>query len=137
MDLIKITPNKEKAKNILKMISLLEERIKQQDKKKMTALIIADYYEIIKELITAILLVDGYKTLSHKDLIDYLNERYSSQFDANDISNLDDLRVLRNRVAYEGFFIEPFYLDSNEDLFKEIIKKLKNILIVKLNKNGR
>lgn len=34
MDLIKITPDKEKARSILKIISLLEERIKSQDKKK-------------------------------------------------------------------------------------------------------
>ena len=135
MDLIKITPDKERARNILKMISLLEERIKTQDKKKMTALIIADYYEIIKELITAILLTDGYKTLSHKDLIDYLKEKYS-QFDTNDISNLDDLRILRNRVAYEGFFIESSYLNNNEPLFKDIIKKLKSILTDKLSKRG-
>lgn len=71
MDLIKITPDKEKAKNFLKMIFLIEERIKIQDKEKMAALIIVDYYEIIKELITSILLAEGYKTLSHKDLMDY------------------------------------------------------------------
>lgn len=131
MDLIKITPDKEKARSILKMISLLEERIKSQDKKKMAALIIADYFEIIKELITAILLADGYKTLSHKDLIDYLKNKYS-QFNANDISNLDSLRILRNRIAYEGFFIEFSYLDRNEVLFKDIIKKLKSVLVGKL-----
>ena len=62
MDLIKITPDKE--------------RIKLQDRKRMTALILSDYYEIIKELSTALLLLDGYKTLSHKDLIDYVNTNY-------------------------------------------------------------
>jgi len=127
MDLIKITPDTERAQSILKMVSLLEERIKNQNKNKMTSLIISDYYEIIKELTTAILLTDGYKTLSHKDLIDYLKERYF-QFDENDISNLDDLRILRNRISYEGFFIDISYLNRNENLFKEIIKKLKNIL---------
>lgn len=35
MDLIKITPNKEKVKSILEMVSLIEERIKIQDKIKM------------------------------------------------------------------------------------------------------
>lgn len=130
MDLIKITPDKEKAINISKMVSLIEERIKTQDRKKMAALIIADYYEIIKELITAILLTDGYKTLSHKDLIDYLKEEHSD-FTAHEISNLDDLRILRNRVAYEGFFIEPSYLNRNELLFKTIIQKLKNLVVEK------
>ena len=39
MDLIKITPDKERAKSILKMVYLIEERIKIQDKNKMSALI--------------------------------------------------------------------------------------------------
>jgi hypothetical protein len=131
MDLIKITPNKERAISILKMISLLEERIKSQDKLKMAALIVSDYYEIIKELITAILLINGYKTLSHIDLIDYLREKYP-QFNAEEISILDDLRILRNRITYEGFLIELSYLKRNEFLFKDIIDKLKGILNIKL-----
>ena len=131
MDLIKISPDKERAISILKMTSLLEERIKSQNKSKMAVLIVSDYYEIIKELITAVLLADGYKTLSHKDLIDYLKDKYS-QFTANEISILDDLRILRNRITYEGFLIEVSYLNRNEHLFKYIINKLKNILNIKL-----
>lgn len=127
MDLIKITPDKEKARNILKMISLLEERIQKQDKKKMSALIIADYYEVIKELITAIILLDGYKTLSHKGLIDYLAEK-CPQFGRHEITLLDTLRVLRNRIAYEGFFVEPSHLERNEESFKKIIKKLRVLI---------
>jgi len=131
MELIKIAPDKEKARSILKMVSLIKERIKKQERDKMAALIIADYYEIIKELITAILLIDGYKTLSHKDLIDYIKENYK-EFSIHEISVLDDLRVLRNRIAYEGFFIEPSYLERNEPLFKEIIKKLEGLIERKL-----
>jgi len=131
MELIKITPDKEKARSILKMVSLIKERIKKQERDKMAALIIADYYEIIKELITAILLIDGYKTLSHKDLIDYLKEKYK-EFSIRELSVLDDLRVLRNRIAYEGFFIEPSYLERNEPLFKEMIRKLENLIERKL-----
>jgi len=97
----------------------------------MAALIIADYYEIIKELITAILLIDGYKTLSHKDLIDYIKEK-CKEFSIHEVSVLDDLRVLRNRIAYEGFFIEPSYLERNEPLFKEMIRKLENLIERKL-----
>jgi len=131
MDLIKLTPDKEKARNIIKMVSLIEERIKNQDKIKMTALIIADYYEVIKELITAILLIDGYKTLSHKDLVDYLNINYS-EFSKYEISVLDDLRILRNRIAYEGFFVESHYLSRNEVLFKQVILKIKDLIAKKL-----
>ena len=127
MELIKISKDKERAKSILKMISLIEERIKIQDREKMAALIISDYYEIMKELITATLLLDGYKTLSHKDLVDYLKEKYP-EFKQDEIHILDDLRILRNRVAYEGFFVEYSYLNRNENSFKEIIQKLKNLV---------
>ncbi len=131
MDLIKITPDKQKAKSILKMVSLIEERIRTQDRERMAALIVSDYYEILKELITAILLIDGYKTLSHKDLVDYLKEKYT-KFSTNEISNLSDLRMLRNRITYEGYFVEPSYLKRNELLFKTLISKLKIVIGEKL-----
>lgn len=131
MDLIKITSDKEKAKSIINMTNLIEERIKIQDKDKMSALIITDYYEIIKELITAVLLIDGYKTLSHIELLGYIKNNYK-EFSEGDISILNSLRILRNRVAYEGFFIDVSYLERNENSFKEIIKKLKNLVNLKL-----
>ncbi len=132
MDLIKITPDKEKAKSIIKMTDLIMQRIKIQDKKSMTALIISDYYEIIKELLTAVLLIEGYKTLSHKDLIDYIKEHHKD-FSKFEISILDDLRMLRNRIAYEGFFVDYYYLEKNEDSFVLLITKLKNLLEKRIN----
>lgn len=133
MDLIKITPDKERVKSILNMVSLLQERIKLQDKTKMTALISVDYYEIIKELTTALLLLDGYKTLSHKDLFEYLTMHYP-QFPESELAVIDDLRVLRNRISYEGFLIPLSYLQMNEPTFKGSIKKLKEIINKKLLK---
>ena len=127
MEIIKITPDKQRAKSILNMVYLLEKRIQLQDRKTMNSLILADYYEVIKELITAILFVDGYKTLSHKDLFEYLSNKYK-EFSSHEISLLDDLRILRNRIAYEGFNAPSIYLERNEDNFKSIIKKLKNLL---------
>jgi hypothetical protein len=124
MDLIKITPDKEKARSILRMAELIEERIINQSRAKMAALIVADYYEVLKELITAMLLIDGYKTLSHKDLIEYLDAKYK-EFDSHEIAIMDDLRILRNRISYEGFFVETSYLERNEDLLKSLVKKLK------------
>ena len=131
MNLIKITPDNEKAKSIIKMVSLIEERIKIQDKDKLAALIVADYYEVIKELITALLLTEGYKTLSHKDLIDYLKDY--KEFNNFELAILDDLRVLRNRIAYDGFFVESSYLKRNKENIKKIIDKLKGLLNKKLN----
>lgn len=131
MKLERITPDKEKAKSILRMILLINERIKIQNKTKMAALVISDYYEIMKELITAILLVDGYKTLSHKELIEYIDKNYQ-EFSSHEIFIMDSLRVLRNRVVYEGFFVDSSYLNRNESNFKKIIKKLRNLLVKNL-----
>jgi hypothetical protein len=130
MDIIKITPDREKAKSILKMTSLLKERIKAQDKKKVAALIIADYYEIVKEMITSVLLLDGKKTLSHKDLIEYI--KTYKEFNSGEIAVMDNLRILRNRIAYEGFFIDPSYLDRNEASFELLIAKLEKVIKKKL-----
>jgi hypothetical protein len=132
MDLIRVTPDKERVRSILKMISLIKERIGLQDRIKMTALIISDYYEIIKELITSLLLLDGFKTLSHKDLLEYLKINYN-EFNEFDILILNNLRMLRNRVAYEGYSMEVSYLDKNENNFKLLIDKLDKIISVKLN----
>ena len=124
MDLIRITADKERARSILRMVSLIEERIPLQDTQRMAALILTDYYEIIKDLLTAILLLDGYKTLSHKDLVDYLKERCQG-FSQSDIALLDDLRVLMNRVVYDAFFIEHPDTRRNEAHFKKLILALK------------
>ena len=131
MELIRISPDKEKAKSISKMVALLIERIEKQDKIKFASLVITDYYEVIKELITAILLADGYKTLSHKDLIEYLKERYQ-EFSEYEVNLIDWLRILRNRIAYDGFFVEHSYLKRNENSFKAIIGKLQDLIKNKL-----
>lgn len=131
MNLIRIAPDKEKAKNILEMIGLIEERINTQYKIKFAPLIISDYYEIIKELITALLLIDGYKTLSHKDLITYLKLNYLV-IDVHEIILIDTLRIIRNRVTYEGFKIQTDYLEDNKLKYIQIIKKLKSLINKKL-----
>lgn len=124
MDLIKTAPQKERAQSMLKMTLLIEKRINLQDRKTMCALIIADYYEIIKELLTAFMLIEGYKVLNHKDLIEYSAENYRI-LTKNEISSIDTLRILRNRISYEGYNTDPSYLTRNETRFKGIITKLR------------
>ena len=60
--LIKITPNGEKAKSILKMAETTIEMIRHIDKSRFPSNIIKEYYEVIRELTSIILLLDGYKT---------------------------------------------------------------------------
>tara|TARA_Y100000310_G_scaffold289262_1_gene315543 strand:- start:576 stop:971 length:396 start_codon:yes stop_codon:yes gene_type:complete len=127
---MKITPNFERARSIVGMVELIEARIKLQSENKFSSLVISDYYEVIKELITALLLVDGYKTISHKELMDYLIVNYK-EFGTYSVF-LNDLRVLRNRISYEGFFAEFDYLERNQNELENIIVKLKTIIDKKL-----
>ena len=109
------------------MVSLIEKRISLQDEQTMASLIIADYYEIIKELSTGLLLLDGLKTTSHAELISYIRRNY-----CNDII-LDDLRILRNRIVYEGFQTDADYLQRNKIRFEEIKNILNSKIISKLD----
>ena len=73
--LIKVTPDKEKAKSILKMVDTTIEMIKLIDITKFSSNITKEYYDAIRELISVVLLLDGYETYgegAHKKLIEYL-----------------------------------------------------------------
>lgn len=127
----RITPDLEKARALLKVIQLREKNISFMDKAEMSTLIIESYYEIIKELITGIMSADGYKTTSHELLIAYLAEFYK-EFLRNELITLDQLRKLRNDIAYRGVIIESDYLERNEKTIQKIILKLKTIINKKI-----
>ena len=130
MDLIKITPDIERAKSLLKLSEIRYKKLDSYNKDDEAVLIIEAYYEICKELITAILFCEGYKTLSHKELVEYM-KRYE-QFNESDIFRLDDLRKKRNKLVYYGEFIDGDYIERNKTKFEIIISKLKDILNQKI-----
>ncbi|MBI5347467.1 MAG: hypothetical protein HZB66_02560 [Candidatus Aenigmarchaeota archaeon] len=81
-DLIGVTPNKEKAKSILKMVETTLEMINHIDRNKFPSNVAKEYYEVIRELTSIILLLDGYKAVgegAHKKQIEYLEAKYSSK----------------------------------------------------------
>lgn len=123
---LKVSPDKEKAKNLFKMIQSILERIENTDKKKFTSLIVSDYYEVIKELITAILIAEGIKTLSHKRLIEETRE--FKEINEWEYYLMDEFRIVRNKINYDGFFIEYDFLERKEKNIKLLIKKLSKIL---------
>lgn len=131
MDLLRTTKDRERVKSILEMVELIEKRISKEDKSKFTPLILSDYYEIIKELLTAVLLCDGFKTLSHRDLIKYLEEKFT-EFNRSEIVEIDRLRIMRNRIVYEGVKTPSNYLKNFESSLQKIIKKLKLLINKKL-----
>lgn len=79
-ELIKKTPDKNKARSILKMVEKTIEMIESLDIERFPSNITKEYYETIRELISVILLLDGYKTHgegAHKKQIDYLKLKLS------------------------------------------------------------
>src|SRR3989344_2216766 len=119
------------AKSILKMIEVRTKASEILTSDEFISLKLEGYYEVIKETITALMAVGGYKTLSHEVLVSYLKEFYT-EFSESEISLIDQIRRLRNKIAYKGFFIDKDYLDRNEIKIKSIIEKLRHTLNSKL-----
>ncbi len=132
--LIWVTPDKEKAKSMLKMVDTTLELIRSIDKNKFASIVVKDYYDAARELISAALLLDGFKTYgegAHKKLIEYLRASHK-QFSEYEINMLEELRITRNKVAYDGFFVTPDYVERNHQNFEALIAKLKELVKAKL-----
>src|SRR3989338_8706548 len=128
-ELIKITPNKEKARSILKMADTTVEMIKHINITQFSSNVTKEYYDVIRELISVVLLLDGYTTYgegAHKKLVEYLQAHYK-EFKEYEISLIDDLRITRNKIAYDEFFVDKEYVERKIKDIKEIIAKLRNI----------
>jgi len=123
--IIKISPDKEKAKSMLEMA---ENRIKFLGKPIDFPPTIKseNYYEIIKELLSAFLLTQGLKTVgeyAHKELIEESGRL--NLLEESKLLIIDDLRIKRNKSSYEGKEIEKEYLDNHEKELKTIIENIK------------
>ena len=136
-NLIKITPNIEKAKSISRMAETTLEMIKSLDLNKFSSHITKEYYDVIRELMSIVLLLDGYRTYgegAHKKLIEYIEKNYE-EFNSYEISVIDDLRIVRNKIAYDGFFVDKDYIERRIKDLRSIIKKLKEVIRKKLSTN--
>ena len=134
-ELIRATPDKEKAKAILRMVETTLALIESIDMDRFPSNITKEYYEAIRELISAILLLDGYKTYgegTHKKQIEYLENSYKD-IKGHEIFLIDELRVLRNKITYDGFFIEKDYIKRKTKDIKAIAEKLKKIINSKID----
>ncbi len=127
-EIFRISKSNNRAESLRNMA---KERLEDIKIEKKPYKIIEEYYEIIKELITAIMYADGFKTLSHKSLILYLEKNYE-QFNKGEIILIDELRKLRNNIVYYGQKVEEEFLINNKQSIERIIKKLTSILEDKL-----
>ena len=131
--IIKIKSDKERSKSIINLLKEREELIKTLNNSLFPTTMLENYYEIIKELITAIMYADGFKTIgegSHKETIDYLKNY--KEFSEYEINILNELRIKRHGSQYYGKKPNPEFVKQNEQEFKEIIKKLKDLINKKL-----
>ena len=119
-EIFKISKNKVRSESLIEMAKERFNDIKIESK---TYKIIEEYYEIIKELITALMYSNGYKTLSHKMLIVYLEKNYQD-LDKSEIILINELRKLRNNILYYGQKVEKEFLINNKKEIISIINKL-------------
>lgn len=129
----KIRADNEKAKALLKMTELHEERAKLTSMPHMATLLVEEYYEIVKELITAIMSCDGWKTTSHELLVGYLAKFYP-ELSSAEILLIDQLRQMRNDIDYRGVMINPEYVERNQTAILSVITKLKDVTNKRLTK---
>ena len=123
----KISRDKDKINAILKMCSVRLKFAKKQDIDKETAsLITEDYYEIVKELLTTLLLKNGLKSDNHECLISFFKENYPPY--EYETSIIHELKNIRNRISYDGIFVEKNYLIKNKLEFEHIINLLVKLI---------
>ncbi len=127
-NIIRITPDLERTKSIIKMAEANIQRIKETDASRFASGITKDYYDVIRELISAIMLADGYKTYgegAHKSAIGLVCQKY--ELKEHETRMIEDLRILRNKISYDGYFVDEDYLNRNSIRISDIIKKLRKI----------
>lgn len=123
-EIFKISKDERRA-NALKDMS--KERLKDISDLKAAYRILEEYYEIIKELLTSFMYSSGFKTLSHKSLIEFSAKNIKS-LTSKEVSLIDEMRVKRNDIVYYGEQITLEFLKNRENYIKEIIKKLIKVV---------
>ena len=127
--LIRVTPDKEKAKSMLRMSQITLARIHETDPEKYSTNILRDYYEILRELITCIALLDGFKAVgegAHRTLIHFMR-RYIPPLAEHDIQFMNSLRDIRNEIAYDGLCIATDILEERRERIEQLIAILSGL----------
>ncbi|MFC1682351.1 hypothetical protein ACFL0X_01920 [Nanoarchaeota archaeon] len=109
------------------LLEMAEERLQDIKEESKPYKIIEQYYEIIKELITSLMYLKGFKTLSHKLLIEYLEKNYKNSFDRSEFILIDDLRRLRNDILYYGKKVDVMFLRNKQSEIRLVVNKLLRV----------
>ena len=129
--IIEKTPDREKAKSLKKMSDEILRRVDDTDREEFPTQIVEDYYDVVHNLLEAIAISMGKKVKgrgAHAQLISLICDEFG--IDKSSEEFLQSLRKYRNRISYEGFFIDDNYLDRNEEKIRDMIEELERILDV-------
>tara|TARA_Y100000310_G_C20423783_1_gene687965 strand:+ start:280 stop:735 length:456 start_codon:yes stop_codon:yes gene_type:complete len=126
----------EKIKSLLKMAELELNLISKTEANSDTASKLAkDYYEVIKELLTALLLSHGMKSSNHECLVSFLKMKYPKhEYEAKMVH---ELKNIRNRISYDGYFVDKDYVAKNKMEFHHIVKLLNGLIIENVPELGQ
>ena len=124
----KITPDKQKARALIKMAEITLERLEKTDREAYPSNTLVDYYDIMHKLLEAIALKKGSKAKgegAHQELIDYIAKQQN--INEQDRQFLQQLRDYRNRISYEGFMINQEFIATNQQRIKTVIGLLRKL----------
>ncbi len=127
----KVKPDKQKALALQIIAKNTLKRLSETNTTTYPTNTLIDYYECIRKLIEAICCLEGVKfdgEEAHKLSINHIHK--IKLISESERIFLQDLRNYRNRVNYEGLFINIEFIQENEERIKEIINKL-NVTINK------
>ncbi len=129
-----VTPDKAKARSLLKMANKTMRRIKRTDIEEFPSQALKDYYSVSKQLMEALSCLEGIKMEgkgAHKKLINWVVRNYD--FSESNRRLLQQFRKNRNRIIYEGFFVTEDYLLRNREKIEEIIRGLREKVEQEIN----
>lgn len=125
----KIKPDLQKAVSLKNMAKITWKRLEETDKMKYPSNTLKDYYDSIHELLEAITLQEGVKIKgegAHQELIDYVARKH--HLPENERLFLQQIREYRNKISYEGFAVDPEFMERNDEKIKRILEKLFRII---------
>ena len=125
MTLHQVYPDREKAKSIYKMVVQTLEMVKTIDQRKFPSNVLKDYYDIIRQLTEIQVLIRGYKAkgdAAHEECFKFAEQ--SGILNLTEFLLAEELRKNRNRIEYEGFFIDAAYLTRKQKEITSLINKL-------------
>lgn len=124
--IIKGPLQKSKAQQMQHVASLREEFLKEPIDEKFIALQLEAYYDIIKELLSAYAYKQGF-TFASDALLPLYAHHHLHDF-KKEIQKIEELFVIKSKIHSLGWKNIKTYLDKNEEMLNQIIKKLKEKL---------